>query len=1587
VQGIHDDQSPAWKHQEWKLTQQDAAGGGNESDALPWTAVDASEDVAGCRLENCTPALTLRPNVLYRCMWRTTNLAGSTSAVVASDGWTFDDSAPQGGVVSDGSAAGNDDDYTSSTVELPLTWTPFMETDYHNESVTYEVGLSLCSQPGPEKWVKVNVSTAQTYTIQLNGDGECAWLPRHAPHCTLHANQTYCAHVRATNKHGLSNASRSDGVRVCPEPLRAGTVTVAGLHLNAVGRNQTVTAHWYGFHTTASACAPLEQGRHAYELRLRRWNGSAWVMEGQNEPLAAGVLSKPLSVTAEGEFRVEVCAFNLLDLVSCAESAVFVVDATPPQLGPWCFDGSCREPPPPTFHLQPGRSLMLALETACDNETGFACSWAVERPAGSDVGETSSPLPGAPPLLSTFTMLVTPERLGLSRNGIARLNLTCTNEAGLASTKVSPWLTLDETPPVARPEGLVTDGTSSLDMQGVRYFGASSVVVRWGADVLEDEESGLISMQLHIASRPSSAVDPVSVNATGRQANASGWREFAFEARPNVEYTATLTGTNGAGMVSAAVRSRFSYDATAPALLGVRACDTSNATITRLSAAAPSTTIRICLSGLVAPPSGIKELVLTVVRPSDSKASYSALAACDTFSALIMIECGAEHLLSVRARSGVGFLSDAANTSLLIECGQPLTPIVRLPTAPAGLANATWCVRAGEPVAVAWSGATDLDCEFGLARANDSVHHAPLAFKGRADRGVVHLPVEPPGAAFRPVVRCRSAAGQWSADGLSELMVRRVESKPTAGSVELISPLAGYVSDIAAVRGRYTGFTSSDGGHPLRYETCLGTTPYGCQLQEWTAHPGPHQNVTMHGLPRRCGHAHYLAVRALDCAGQSATAASANVTLCCDTARRVSLAVLDGAERRVAFVHGNESKLWLEARDVSATCGGVHTFHFRLLGRNATQEAENGSELDGLGSRSNDVDGVLLWETKGPHDRASLPLSAFGSQCVHCTSYIVELREMDHAGLWSHTVTYQLRVDNTPPANAVLEVTCNDVPAVAGWPLFVPASASTVEVWWGAADAESIDVTYRIAEAAEHIAEATCDSDDGSAIEWRNMGARTALVRAAATAPRYFVLCACNPLGLCAKPVWSHELRRVGTAPTAGTVALRPSPGASAGYLRSCRLAPACEPPLPPLVIEWEGFASDAVQLRYDVCLGPPHLGCDAAMPPLPAPHGGRLELNMSVLRCGAAYRALVVATDAANLSVVSASAAATVCCTPPAGGSVHLVDALGATVKFAHTGSTLWVEWGPAKEVCSGMLSHMLVIAALGGAPLWEEQLDASAPGALRVPAYVVSSFQHGVAYDATLTATSHAGAVGTWRATIEADLTPPYPHQVHVRNGSAALRCLTAEAPPLVLFWDNFDDVQSGVTSYELKVSDADGRVVLGPLEVGTLPTATVAVAELAENADLQFAVRACNGAGAWGSWSEPSERVRRAVLAPPTAGVVHLTGSATNSSSIASASEEEVFIVHERAAPLSVEWSGFAQEGRALVYDVCLGTTPYGCQLRDFEPQSPPAVLDGPDRMSEPPWLCRHPHYVTVRATNCAGWSTSVASKQFVVSCATE
>ena len=241
VQGIHDDQSPASKHQEWKLTQQDAAGGGNESDALPWTAVDASEDVAGCRLENCTPALTLRPNVLYRCMWRTTNLAGSTSAVVASDGWTFDDSAPQGGVVSDGSAAGNDDDYTSSTVELPLTWTPFMETDYHNESVTYEVGLSLCSQPGPKAWV--DVGTAQTYTIQLNGDGECAWLLNHAPHCTLHANQTYCAHVRATNKHGLSNASRSDGVRVCPEPLRAGTVTVAGLHLNAVGRNQTVTAH------------------------------------------------------------------------------------------------------------------------------------------------------------------------------------------------------------------------------------------------------------------------------------------------------------------------------------------------------------------------------------------------------------------------------------------------------------------------------------------------------------------------------------------------------------------------------------------------------------------------------------------------------------------------------------------------------------------------------------------------------------------------------------------------------------------------------------------------------------------------------------------------------------------------------------------------------------------------------------------------------------------------------------------------------------------------------------------------------------------------------------------------------------------------------------------------------------------------------------------------------------------------------------------------------------------------------------------------------------------------------------------------
>lgn len=87
--------SPAY---EWTLSS-DAAFASN---VFEWAASEEARACASIALG------TLQPLVTYRCAVRALNEAGLESAVVASDGFTYDATPPEGGWVSDGLTDGTD---------------------------------------------------------------------------------------------------------------------------------------------------------------------------------------------------------------------------------------------------------------------------------------------------------------------------------------------------------------------------------------------------------------------------------------------------------------------------------------------------------------------------------------------------------------------------------------------------------------------------------------------------------------------------------------------------------------------------------------------------------------------------------------------------------------------------------------------------------------------------------------------------------------------------------------------------------------------------------------------------------------------------------------------------------------------------------------------------------------------------------------------------------------------------------------------------------------------------------------------------------------------------------------------------------------------------------------------------------------------------------------------------------------------------------------------------------------------------------------------------------------------------------------
>lgn len=85
-------------------------------------------------------------------------------------------------------------------------------------------------------------------------------------------------------------------------------------------------------------------------------------------------------------------------------------------------------------------------------------------------------------------------------------------------------------------------------------------------------------------------------------------------------------------------------------------------------------------------------------------------------------------------------------------------------------------------------------------------------------------------------------------------------------------------------------------------------------------------------------------------------------------------------------------------------------------------------------------------------------------------------------------------------------------------------------------------------------------------------------------------------------------------------------------------------------------------------------------------------------------------------------------------------------------------------------------------------------------------------------------------------------------------------------------------------------------------------------------------------------------------------------------------------------SAVWSGFdaGSSAAAVSYEVCVGSTPYSCQLRPHATTTVAGTLLDPWRAEALSLPCDASYYATVRATNCAGLQRIVASSAAKLCC---
>jgi hypothetical protein len=950
---------------------------------------------------------------------------------------------------------------------------------------------------------------------------------------------------------------------------------------DATGSN-VLRVRWHGF---KDECA---LGIETYHVSLLLKSDSAEAANTQtwrvvNSSTLQGV-SAPIHVVASpqaervrdfvldesGLYCVRVCGLSVSGLSACAESDGIYYDTTPPTTGAlcvhagtqrWCTDtsGAHANGKPTTAyvsHVQLG-GLRASWHGFADSESRIAgFSWAVGREmGGSDVQ------PWTPSGWSTGTALASislwDKRLYLS--------VSCVNGVGLVSNATIVFV-IDSKPPRFE-HGVLALLEWSLLPHELREVNAErshgrlftqhtqpTIVVN--TSCVSDAHSPVLSIELQlldvrasIASFGAVAIATIPINLTAGVGELQHVT-FTHSLSEHARYEILVTATNAAGL-RAFHTAELRVDPDVPINGALHFCNRQ----AQPALAWPSNrSVSVCARVPFGHPTSGLHHAISLLSATTSEILGEALVPHSNEPMLLAgleLPCGKAVLLESVALSGVGVpaMRVHGGHAMIIDCTPPVSSAVGFTTSHRGLPAVTAMAFCAEPTDATYGwwkfeepegGQLQYEIAFeAIARppSSDLAQSMPLYWEyvGPRDLALLQLQamLSTPVSYILHIRACNTAS--LCSDAVSEPLIITTSPPDTfaahLGSVgqgaRFLSPFDVHVS---WALGADASFAAVDPLHPgmaLTYEVCIGTSPFGCQVQPFLP-AGNGTSWRAENLTLSCGRTYYAAVRATNCAGLQRTVASNSATVCCEPPTSGTLALVDDLGP-VTAIDGNSSSLvtWTGFRD---TCSGLS--HARLTVTDRLTQ-------------------VMVWNaTLDPDERSvELPLGVV-VLLDHATRYTVAITYFNHAAMTATSDTL-IVVDRTAPEVSGVEVRWDTTSHV--WhaldgaePICLPSTADFFQIRWLVFDDESSIATHEY-------------DIVGSVVEapsWKRASAAVALQFSSDSLPgqdggmSFFPARVCNRVDLCAVYAPARGLCREKRPPSGGVVQLLPSNATSSGFIQ-----------------------------------------------------------------------------------------------------------------------------------------------------------------------------------------------------------------------------------------------------------------------------------------------------------------------------------------------------------------------------------------------------------------------------------------------------